>query len=218
MARKQRRGIGSKTFFDGLKSGEQDHYIEYLKNVHKHKHNNPTSIAMRRRYAVSVYPFGLHAADAATINNEANRYQVSITAQASAIADKFTLTGANRFGYKESLDSSNKKGQGFKPALMRITLYNPDTTPTNGTSAFTGREVKRYRSRSGSIPIGKIGEDFDGDYIERTAVLAAAVRGVSLTGEAIKTLSFENEYLQDFTSRGLQSLSDGKSEIPSISY
>ncbi len=207
-------GRFGKSFYQRLNDEEKQQYKNYLDGTSVHTMNRPATGAARKRSKVSVYPFGRSVAASTDVTTQANRFIAPITAQAKAIADLFTLSADNDFGYQETTDSANINASNFSSALIRISLRDPSDTG-NGTrvSAFSKKTVKTLRTRSGGIPIGRVSgaTNFAHDYSTRIINISTGVRGQDLgAAHALNTISFVPEYW-DIEDQGLEDASAAES-------
>jgi hypothetical protein len=212
-------GRFGKNFYKNLNDEGKTAYKNYLDGVTTHKMDRPASGAARKRGKATVYPFGKQPADAAAVTTEANRYVVSMTAQAKAIAALYSsLTAANDFGFEDPATIANINASTVYNALARVTLADP-TDEGTGTrkSVFSARDVKTLRTRSGSIPIGRVGSagNWQDDYVDRISNISAGMKGITLTAHKLKTITFVPEYWE-IDSAGLENI-DKVSASP-ISY
>lgn len=193
---RRRRRLTRKT----MTAVEIDFYAQYLKGERKHEIERKAPAGYRETTGARVVPFGLSPSGA-------NFTRVGVTRGALGILELLGTANIDGIYGLELTAGAAKDVANFYPAVARITLRAPNTTPIiTGTSAFTGRPRNYKPGRSGSVPFGRgsvtaqpDAQDptvvqatiADIDYLDATTAIKASIANSAYVGG--KQVSFEPE-------------------------
>lgn len=184
-------------------------YQAFKAGTRKKDKNKTTTLtaAQRRRFAVSLLPFGKDVAVGAT-----GRYRATITGFSNAARTGLGLQSDADMGYAEITGTSISSN--FFPALLRPVTKVSDTV-TDQVSGITGRSYKTVLTNSYTMPFGRTGAGAGADNEEdRRQVLTALAKDPARTTPAI-TVGYEPESWRYDASEGAGALA-GLPTIPVV--
>lgn len=184
--------MGKRKFMSGWTVAQMDTYLAKKKAKEFYDQDRPITPAMNNVVNVGVMPFGF-TPDGTSPNN---LLKATITEQALTI---LTLTGASQETHiaaeADKRAGSVPGGFLFTPSRVGVTLWDGGE-PSTGTSGLTGKTgIKKYQTRSGTIPFGDVitGTKL-GEAVTRVA-LASKIRSMTQTANKLRGLSFKPELL-----------------------
>ena len=134
-------------------TGRAGEYFNYLKGTNKLVVKRKPDSAYLKRFNVGVIPFGL---EVSTKQNAVNSRQAAMTVLADVVRSSIdTLAPTTLFGIETDL-TKTKEQFGFYAATATINIVATSATKSNATSGITKKDYKRYKSRSGSVPYGRV--------------------------------------------------------------
>lgn len=161
------------------------------------------SAAARKRFQVCIIPFGIKAGtDALTstqVLTQATAYSLS------GMADRLTgLTDAD-LGHIDSPSATAAQVLGFYPALVKVTCTRASAVVETPRSAITGQEYSYLPGRTFSLPFGRKVASLGDDFSER----AKALKGDIATITGVRSVSFEEEQMNEVGGKGLDNFAAG---------
>ncbi len=171
---------------------QMDAYIAKKKAKEFYDQDRPITPAMNNIVNVGVMPFGF-TPDGTSPNN---LLKGSITEQGLTILALVDAASETHIAHQaDKIMGSVQGGLLFTPARVGITLWD-GAAPGTGTSGLTGKTgIKKYQTRSGTIPFGDVitGTKI-GEAVTRVA-LASKIRSMTQTANKLRGLSFKPELL-----------------------
>lgn len=150
--------LGKGTYGRLKSDAERTAFLNWVKGDSNIEHKYPTPKADLKTYQVGIVPFG--KGGALTAIAAGDRVPVSITGQAWKIHELMNTTFKAILALgKTDAEIGGEAIISFKPARVivrvgRITDLDA-ATPTQRTSAVTGRRYQDIKTRTGSIPVGR---------------------------------------------------------------
>ncbi|MFY8212103.1 MAG: hypothetical protein ACOVLB_05495 [Candidatus Nanopelagicus sp.] len=184
--------MGKRTFMKNWTVAQMDAYIAKKKAKEFYDQDRPITPAMNNIVNVGVMPFGF-TPDGTSPNN---LLKGSITEQGLTILALVDAASETHIAHQaDKIMGSVQGGLLFTPARVGITLWD-GAAPGTGTSGLTGKTgIKKYQTRSGTIPFGDVitGTKI-GEAVTRVA-LASKIRSMTQTANKLRGLSFKPELL-----------------------
>ncbi|MGL5082328.1 MAG: hypothetical protein ACRC8A_12655 [Microcoleaceae cyanobacterium] len=193
--------LTAKTYQNLKDPAHKQKFIDYIEGRSVHKVPRAISGEARQKVSIAVVPFGIQLPGAPTA---VNQYKTSATTQAMGIA-KAIQSALTIFGIEDD-EVGQTSNSRFEPALARVTIAAPGDTGTNSVSAFTGRTNKKFNSRGGSIPFGRVSSAPTQDYDLRREAVLIEIRGY--TTNTVKSVTFVPEYWDTTTVANVNALAN----------
>lgn len=184
-------------------------YQAFKAGTRKKARNKTTALTpeQRRRFAVSLLPFGKDVAVGAT-----GRYRATLTAFSNTARTGLGVASDADLGYAE-ITGTNVSSNYF-PALLRP-VTKADATSRTGTSGITARSYKYYLTNSYTIPFGRTATGAGNDNEEdRRQILTTTMKDPARTTPAM-TVGYEPESWRYDASEGAGALA-GLPTVPTV--
>ena len=185
--------MAKRKFMSGWTEAQMDAYIAKKKAKEFYDQDRPISATMNNVINVGVMPFGFIPTGTAPNN----LLKATITEQGLTILNLVDAVAETNIAPEAAKRAGGVPGNLiFTPARVGITLWD-GADPTTGVSGLTGKAgVKKYRTRSGTIPFGDlITGTKDGEAATRNALADKIRLKKDEAGNKLRGLSFKPEML-----------------------
>jgi len=185
--------MGKRKFMSGWTVAQMDAYIAKKKAKEFYNQDRPITTVMNNVVNVGVMPFGF-TPDGTSPNN---LLKGSITEQGLTILALVDAASETHIAHQaDKIMGSVQGGLLFTPARVGITLWD-GAAPGTGTSGLTGKPgIKKYQTRSGTIPFGDVTTGTKvGEAVTRVALATKIRLKKDEAGNKLRGLAFKPEML-----------------------